>query len=412
MKIAYVVPYVPNQIRTRPYNLIKQLAALGHNVAVFTLGSNGQDLTDAQALKDECSDVYYFEQPVWRSLLNSVAALPSRQPLQSVYSWQAGMAKNLAERITLNEFDLVHVEHLRGSRYGISIKSMFPNMLVVWDSVDCISHLFRQAANQSNSFFGKFITRMDLSRTIRAEGDLICRFDHVLVTSAVDKNALLELAPRGKEPSPISVLPNGVDLDYFHPNPEIERDKASIVFSGKMSYHANISMVKYLVSRIMPLVWKTHPETHLFIVGKDPPSDIRELDRNHSVTVTGTVEDIRPYLWRATVSIVPLLYGAGIQNKILEAMATGTPVITTHQALSALEVQPEKDILIANNEDEFAQSILRIIESEDLKYVIGKGGVAYVKKKHDWTAIASRVTEIYQSSLDEVKYSLANQNRS
>ena len=399
MKIAYVVPYVPNLIRTRPYNLITQLASLGHEVKVFTLGSNRQDLKDAQALEAKCSDVFYHVQPVWRSLLNSVVAVPSRRPLQSVYSWQGGMARELAKYVSRKEIDIVHVEHLRGSRYGVYIKAKFPTIPVVWDSVDCISHLFQQAAGNSNSFFGKFVTRFELLRTKKAEGNLICSFDHVLVTSSNDKNALLELLPTEKKPSPVSVLPNGVNLDYFHPNPDVQRDPATVVFSGKMSYHANISMVEYLVSEIMPRVWKARPETHLFIVGKDPSSDIKALEKNPRITVTGTVEDIRPFLWRATVSIVPLLYGAGIQNKILEAMATGTPVITTSRTLSALQVQPGIDLLVANNASEFAQNTLLLINDQNLKHAIGNSGLTYVRSNHDWKSITSQMTNIYQQTL-------------
>src|SRR5687768_1963962 len=215
MRIAYIVPYVPNLIRTRPYNLINQLASLGHEVTVFTLGSGQQDLIDAQALKGHGRDVHYYAQPVWRSLLNSAIALPSRQPLQTVYSWQPAMARQIAQRASRNEFDIVHIEHLRGSRFGLLLKSRLPSMPVVWDSVDCISHLFQQAAKQSRSFFGKFMTRFELSRTRRAEGDLVGQFDHVLVTSPSDKNALLGLASPGKSKPEISVLPNGVDQEYF-----------------------------------------------------------------------------------------------------------------------------------------------------------------------------------------------------
>ena len=405
MKIAYVVPYVPNLIRTRPYNLITHLASLGHDVEVFTLGSNRRDVIDAQALKTKCSDVHYHVQPVWRSFLNSAVAVPSRQPLQSVYSWQGDMARQLAERVSRKDFDIVHVEHLRGSRYGAFIKSKFPAMPVVWDSVDCISYLFGQATGHNSSFFGKVVTRFDLPRTRNAEGNLVCEFDHVLVTSSTDKNALLELVQNGREPSPISVLPNGVDLEYFHPNPDIQRAAATIVFSGKMSYHANISMVKYLVSEIMPLIWKTRPETRLYIVGKDPSADIKALEKNPFITVTGTVEDIRPYLWRATVSIVPLLYGAGIQNKIIEAMATGTPVITSSRTLSALQVEPEKHLLVADSASEFAGKILQLIDDPNLKQAIGDSGLAYVRRKHDWVSIVSQMTEIYQHSIDKSKSS-------
>ena len=401
MRIAYIVPYVPNLIRTRPYNLINQLASLGHEVTVFTLGSGQKDLIDVQALKGRGRDVHYYDQPVWRSLLNSAAAVPSRKPLQAVYSWQRDMALQIAERASQNQFDIVHVEHLRGSRYGGFLKSRFPSPPVVWDSVDCISHLFQQAANHSRSFFGKFMTRFELTRTRRTEGELACRFDHVLVTSPSDRNALLGLVPLGKSPSEISVVPNGVDLEYFHPHTEFQREAETIVFSGKMSYHANISMAKYLVDEIMPRIWKHRPAARLYIVGKDPTPAIRKLSQNPLITVTGTVDDIRPFLWRATVSVVPLLYGAGIQNKILEAMATGTPVVTTCQALSALQAQPGKDLLAYDDPDGFSEAVLQLIADRSLRHRIGDAAVTYVRTYHNWTSIASQLVNIYQYVLNK-----------
>jgi len=401
MRIAYIVPYVPNPIRTRSYNLIKQLTSLGHDVAVFTLGSSQGDQMDAHRLKSYCHDVYYYAQPVWRSFLNSAVALPSEKPLQSVYSWQRDMALQIAQRASQNQFDILHVEHLRGSRYGSFLKSRFPSLPVVWDSVDCISHLFQQAANHSRSFFGKFMTRFELTRTRRTEGDLACRFDQILVTSPSDRDALLGLVPVDKSPSEISVLPNGVDLEYFYPSTEIQRDAETIVFSGKMSYHANISMVKYLVEEIMPRIWKLRPAARLYIVGKDPSPAIRQLSQNPSITVTGTVDDIRPFLWRATVSVVPLLYGVGIQNKILEAMATGTPVVTACRALSALQAQPGRDLLAYDDPDRFSEAVLRLIADPSLQHRIGEAAVTYVRTYHNWTSIASQLLNIYEYILNK-----------
>lgn len=399
MRIAYIVPYVPNQIRTRPYNLISQLAALGHEVSVFTLGSNGQDSLDAQKFSAKCKQVHYHTQPIWRSYLNCAAALPSKQPLQYVYSWKGGMAQHIARRIAREEFDIVHVEHLRGARYGVFLKSQFPRMRVVWDSVDCISHLFRQAASQSRNLFGKFMTRLDLPRTAQAESDLICRFDHALVTSPADRDAMLEIVPTVRSPSPISVLPNGVDTDYFCTKPDWQRDAETLLFSGKMSYHANISMVKYLVAEIMPRIWKARPATRLYIVGKDPSPYIKELQKNPRIIVTGTLEDIRPFMWSATLSVVPLLYGAGIQNKILEAMATGTPVVTTRGALSALEAQPGEHLLVSDGPDGFSQAVLQLMEDPGLQKRIGQAGQAYVKARHQWTSIGLRLAGIYEQVL-------------
>jgi glycosyltransferase involved in cell wall biosynthesis len=244
------------------------------------------------------------------------------------------------------------------------------------------------------------MTRFELSRTRRAEGDLACRFNHVLVTAPSDQTALLELVPAGKSPSEISVLPNGVDLEYFHPNTKIQREPETLIFSGKMSYHANISMATYLVEEIMPRIWKVRPATHLYIVGKDPGPAIQKMTRNPLITVTGTVDDIRPFLWRATVSVVPLLYGAGIQNKILEAMATGTPVVTTCQALSALQAQPGKDLFASDDPDGFSQAVLQLISNRDLQQKIGHAGERYIRTLHNWSSIASQLVSIYQQTLE------------
>jgi glycosyltransferase involved in cell wall biosynthesis len=404
MRIAYIVPYVPNQIRTRSYNLITSLTKLGHDVDVFTVGTNQADRQDAEALSARCANVVFYDQPLWRSLTNSLGATFSGNPLQSVYSLQPDLVNYLTELFSKNggsRYDAVHVEHLRGSQYGVSIKSRLPAQPIVWDSVDCISHLFEQASTQSTDFFGKLVTRFELGRTRKMEGRLLSYFDHILVTSPTDKTALLRLAGNDAEPAPISVLSNGVDQDFFYPNPEVDREPETLIFSGKMSYHANRSMVRYLVTEIMPRIWRMRPSTHLYIVGKDPSKDVKELNKNPLITVTGTVDDIRPFLWRATVAVVPLVYGAGIQNKILEAMATGTPVVATSKAVSALDVQVGEEIIVGDSSDEFSKAVLRLLDSQSLQQNIGAAGASYIKKHHSWLPIASQLADIYQRTIKD-----------
>ena len=406
MKIAFIVPYVPNRIRTRSFNLISHLSKLGHEVVVCTLGSGGGDLKDAELLRSICKVVTYQDLPVWKSVLNCAIALPSRAPLQSVYSWHRGFASRILELLRGGDatgFDLVHVEHLRGSRYGLYIKSKLPELPIVWDSVDSISHLFQQASRRSRNFFGRIMTWFELNRTRLAEGDLVAAFDRVLITSNADRDALLKLVRRERTPAPISVLPNGVDLDYFRPNAEVQRKPETIVFSGKMSYHANVATASYLVNEIMPILWEKRPNAQLTIVGKDPRQEIKAFANHPLITVTGTVEDIRPYLWGATVAAVPLVYGAGIQNKILEAMACGTPVVTTSAAISSLSVTPEQDILLGDTPGNFASKILQVMDNPNHHHEISIAGSSYVRHFHDWTNISRRLIGLYKQAISASK---------
>jgi glycosyltransferase involved in cell wall biosynthesis len=370
------------------------------DLTVFTVGSSDEDVRDADALKSLCKTVHYEHLPTWRSLLNCLVALPTDQPLQTVYSWQTKLFNQLVREIKVaGDFDLVHVEHLRGSRYGVELMSRVPEMPLVWDSVDCISHLFKQASKRSSNFLGQVITQLELGKTQKAEGRLTSLFDRVLITSSADRDALIELVPPHVYPAPVSVLSNGVDLEYYQPNPSVARESATVVFSGKMSYHANISMALYLVDEIMPQIWAKRPEVRLVIVGKSPPVRIRKMAENPQITVTGTVADIRQYLWSATVSVVPLVYGAGVQNKILEAMATATPVVTTSKAISALPLVPGRDALVGDTPSDFASAVLRVIEDSLLQNTVGTAGLDYVKQHHNWNRIALQLIGVYEETI-------------
>jgi glycosyltransferase involved in cell wall biosynthesis len=328
-----------------------------------------------------------------------------------VYSWNRRFAEQLVNFIDIQDgFDVVHVEHLRGSRYGQYVKSKLPSIPVVWDSVDCISHLFKQASTHNAGTIGRFVRRFELGRTQRMEGKLIGEFDHVLVTSETDRTALLELALPDSKPAPVSILSNGVDLDYFHPNPNVQRDGMTLVFSGKMSYHANISMVKHLVLEIMPKVWRKYPDVRLLIVGKDPTADIRAFELDPRITVTGTVDDIRPFLWRASVAVVPLVYGAGIQNKILEAMACGIPVVTTSKTLSSLYAIPGVDLQVADGAEHFSDSILKLLEDPKLQFKVGLAGAEYVKHYHSWKGMAEKLLAYYCDTIKALKNTSVKSN--
>jgi glycosyltransferase involved in cell wall biosynthesis len=410
MNILFVVPYVPNKIRVRPYSWIRYLSKLGHRITLFTVCTNEGDHEALQELQEYCEQIHQVDLPSWRSLINCLRALPTRQPLQAVYSWDGSLADKLLSSARQNNggdgFDIVHVEHLRGARYGLDFmarsgdqKSRLP---VVWDSVDSISLLFRQAMVKSKSLFSRGVTRFELGRTEAYEGWLVDQFDSVLVTSKHDKKALLELANGNGSEEQINVIPNGVDLEYFTPDLAGERQEKMVVLSGKMSYHANVTMVVDFIEKIMPQVWSKQTGVKVWIVGKDPPSNLQAFAEDPNVYVTGTVDDIRPYLRKATLSATPIPYGAGIQNKVLEAMACGTPVVASHQAVSALDIQADVEVMVGNNPAEFAEKMLALLDAPEKRVEVGMAGRSYVERNHDWSVVTKKLADVYEQTLTQL----------
>jgi glycosyltransferase involved in cell wall biosynthesis len=141
------------------------------------------------------------------------------------------------------------------------------------------------------------------------------------------------------------------------------------------------------------------------IVGKDPPDHLIAQAENPQITVTGFVPDLRPYLAQATISISPMRYGVGIQNKVLEAMAMVTPVITTPQATSALQVQANQDVMIAETPQTMAKTAIAMLADEALREGIGRAGREYVETHHDWNAVAKKLADVYREVIAEVKES-------
>lgn len=419
MRILFVVPYVPNLVRVRPFNLIRSLVGRGHQITLATIWSRAEEHAGLRELEPYCEEIIAVRVPGWQSAINSLLAVPTGQPLQTWYAWNRELANKIISRLlsTKSEklFDVVHVEHLRGVKYGLYVQEQLGGALagvsrsftddqlnagrvrvpVVWDSVDCISYLFRQSASYSQSIIHRLITKFELGRTERYEAYLLDRFVRVLVTSQQDKDAFSALTKDGRPRENLCIIPNGVDLNYFFPDKEVQREKNAIVVSGKMSYHANITMVMHLVDHIMPIVWSRRPDAQLWIVGKDPPREICALAERGRINVTGTVPDIRPYLRKATVAVAPLVYGAGIQNKVLESMACGAPVVVTPRAVAALQALPGKDVCVAQAADDFADSIVDLLDHPDRRDSIGEAGRNYVVNNHHWDRITENLEEVY-----------------
>ncbi len=394
LRILFISPYLPSLIRVRPFNWIRALARRGHRITLLALEPPGEDVSGVNALRDCCQRVQTVPLPRWRTLWNGLTVLPGTTPFQAAYSRSPAMAR-LIRRVQAEEtFDVVHVEHLRGAELSRAVNRHAP---IIFDAVDSITLLFEKLLRAGPTWRSRLLARLDLARTRRYEARLPARFSRVLVTSPADRDALAALAPDAGDR--LRVVPNGVDLDYFAPMP-VTRDLLTIVFSGKMSYHANVAAAIDLATQIMPHVWEAIPAAKLVIAGKDPAPAVRALADDPRITVTGTVPDLRPWLARATVAVSPMRYGVGIQNKVLEAMAMGTPVVTTPHTLNPLQVEVGHDLLAADSPPAIAAAIIRLLTDRSLWRRIGEAGRRYVETHHSWDAAAAKLEAIYRDAIE------------
>jgi glycosyltransferase involved in cell wall biosynthesis len=220
----------------------------------------------------------------------------------------------------------------------------------------------------------------------------ICRyFDMCICVSAQDQKELASLCPG----TAIEVVPNGVDPDYFRPG-ETEEDETRLVFTGSMDWHPNEDAVLYFCERIFPLIRAELPEIKFYIVGSNPTDRVLKLRGIEGVIVTGSVEDVRPYIASAAVYIVPLRIGGGTRLKILQALAMKKAVISTSIGCEGLDLQQDKHLLVADEPRQFAARTVQLIRDRSMRSRLGDDGKALVQERYDWDVIARKLELVYR----------------
>jgi glycosyltransferase involved in cell wall biosynthesis len=407
VNVLFVVPYLPSQVRTRPLHLIRALSEAGHRVTLASLWKAPHELEQVRRAIPWLAGIIGVQVTRWREVWNLVRAVPTGEPLQAHISWHAALARAIGQHVRTHPVDVVHVEHLRGVRYGLALRALLDGAGVtgppiVWDSVDCITDLFRMAEAAGPARPVRLMARLERPRTERYEGRVIRAFPRVIVTTSRDREGLLRLAAQSPAESDedrrrVVVIPNGVDLVRFAPSSE-PRELDTLVFSGKMSYHANVAAAVRCVEDVLPRVRVTRPSARLLIVGQNPPLQVRRLARVAGVTVTGTVDDVRPFLQRAAVALAPMPYGVGIQNKVLEAMACATPVVASGVAVQPMSLRPGIEVVTAEDADAFASAVVDLLGDAEARRRLGAAGRRYVETHHAWRAIGERLATVYREA--------------
>jgi polysaccharide biosynthesis protein PslH len=393
VRILYVTPYVPSRIRVRPFHFIQELSR-AHEVTALTVSTPGES-DNLETLAACCKQVVPVHLRASQIAASCAGAVLQGMPLQAAYCRSAELTRQFHALLDQHPFDVVHIEHLRAGYLGLEHASRAP---FIYDAVDSISLLLLRTLRASHSIKQRLLATIELRRTEAFEARLLERFHHTVVSSSEDRDALLRLRPG----VPVSVVSNGVDTDYFQPVSG-PTEPATVVLSGKMSYHANVSAALHLMRDIMPLVRALRPDVRVRIAGSDPSPAVLRLAEDPTVSVTGYVKHLPEAIGTATVAVCPVTVKVGIQNKILEAMALAVPVVSTRTGAAGLGAQPGRDLLVADNAHQFAEHVCRLLDDVDLRHRIGVAGRHYVERHHAWAAGTRDLLDVYSHAMNVSK---------
>lgn len=365
------------------WHLARELSQRGYVIDLLALYDRDDDPGHVDRYRAYFRHIELFREPPRASLayLRRLIDRSARFAHSAERSFCPPLWRAIADRLRRFDYDLVHCF---GSVSVYEFYPLFadrPNLITPYESH---ALYLGSAAAQ-----GQWRARLRLPLVRRFEGFMFAHYDRTVVISAADRAQLLDLNPALS----IEVIPNGIELERFHPR-ELERDPCTLLFVGNYEYAPNQDAARILVEQVLPRVRRERPDARLQLAGANPPGWLRELD-GENIEVSGRVPDVAPCLARATVFVCPLRFGAGLKNKVLEALAMGVPVAATPLSLDGIDVRDGESALVAEV-DEIAAKTIELLGDSALRQRLSQGGLALIQAQYSWEKTASSYEALYE----------------
>lgn len=392
MKVLFLchrLPYPPSRGgKIRPFNVIRHLGGYAE-VTVASLARTAAELRDGEGLSAYCRKVIVRRIGPLAAGARMVARIPTPVPSSFGYFWSPALAAAVDAELATGSYDLVFV-HCSSVAHYVAGHRGCPKVL---DFGDMDSEKWAMYARERAMplAVAYWLESVKLRRTERS---LAGRFDLCTCTTAAEWESLCALgsAPR------TGWFPNGVDTDYFRPA-TTPYDPNLICFAGRMDYFPNQQAVLRFCEDVLPRVRAQRSDARLVVVGAEPPASIRRLAELPGITVTGTVKDVRPFVQNAAVSVAPLIVARGTQNKILESMAMGVPVVSTPLAARGVDAVAGRDLLVAEPGQPMADAVLGLLASPAHRQALADQGRNRILGSHSWASSMKRMDGLLQQCI-------------
>jgi len=391
MKILMLTPYLPyplvsgGQIRT--YNLLKHLS-LHHDITLFSLIKDEAERVHLHELQKYCKKIVLFKRTKNPFVLrNILLAGFSSYPFVVTRNLPLGMKKAVQRELGYAKYDLIHAETFY----------MMPNIpetqIPIILAEQTIEYLGYQDYMKKANPILRPILKIDITKIKYWERYFWKKADKLITMSDEDKNFIEKEVGH---PLNISVVANGVDLDFFSVVKKNLPADPTVLFVGTFKWLPNIEAVEEIVKKIWPLILKQLPNAKLKIVGFSPTEKIKAYASEPSIEVLGAIDDIRDAFATAHVLLAPIRSGKGTRYKVLEAMITGTPVVATTLAAEGIELINGENVLIANTSSTLATATVKLLRDKALQNKLGTAGQKIVRQDYSWDTIAEELNSVYK----------------
>lgn len=378
------LPYPPNRgDRLRAYHYLESLARQ-HELHLLSFVAGHEEIEYVEVLKEFCKDVQVVKKSRLESIMTVGTNIWKPLPLQVLYYRSKKMVQLVKKKLATCTFDAAYIHLFRMAPYLESFQEIYR----IVDLTDVISREIARSIPY-RSLLSRLLYTFEYPRIHRYERIVARNFEEVWLIAEADRLELLRDCPDAN----IQVITNGIDTRHFFPNGEAPQQN-SIIFTGHFGVAHNIDAALLLAYQILPIVQKTYPESTLTLVGAEPSVEVQKLDSLPGVRVTGFVPDLNTYLNRSTVFAAPLRFAAGVQNKVLEAMAAARPVITTSIVNEGLGASAGKELVIADTPQDMAREIIHLFQQPAVASKLGKAAKLFVTSRYTWDLVLNRINKI------------------
>lgn len=390
MKILFIAnrfPYPPFRgDKLKIYNLAKQLSQK-HEIHLITFVEDPSDYQHLDKLNGLFSEIILIDLPKWKSYWHVLFGFFNTNPLQVNYFKSKKFAKRLKFLLDKHQYDAIHVQHLRMAQYAIDL--FHPNKIL--DLPDAFSLYWQRRKGIKRNYFVRVLDQIESKKVMVYEKFILGKFTKNLVCSSEDAQFLRE--KHGSDN--VMILPNGVDVHTFKPMHHDYSHHHTLLFTGNMDYAPNVDAVIYFAEQILPLVLEKF-EVLFIIAGQRPIDSVKALHNGKTIVVIGFIDDLTQTYNDGSVVVAPLRFGAGTQNKVLEAMAMGIPVVCSNIGFEGLGIQDGEGAFMRKDTNAFAEQVIALLSSSDLRKATGEKGVQVIQSRFSWESIAQTLEAYFK----------------